>query len=306
MLNPLFSGTIKADVAYIIIQRLAGQGLLDVLVECLREEVNVKTLVAGHSLQLQGGTIHFLPCERHYAFKGDKLVAIELPGKTELSLDHLFKSVLDFPNFCSVVALSGMLTDEDCIAGLTQLKARGVQILGTLENQTPVFDMIEQLRSLGLMGDLYPTKHLLEHLRFGAGDKTNSLRRDGSRETAKILVADDEEKARSVIVEMLQAQGFAVDFAVDGLDALRKLQKHQYDVLILDLHMPEMDGIKTLEALKTIDPTLPIVIMTGSNDAAKIQAAKEFNVLGVLQKPFGWEKLKKILPHPSKDTAESD
>lgn len=103
---------------------------------------------------------------------------------------------------------------------------------------------------------------------------------------------------------MLQSQGFVVDFAVDGLDALRKLQKQHFDILILDLHMPEMDGIKTLEALKTIDPKLPIVIMTGSNDTAKVQAAKEFNVLGVLQKPFGWEKLKKILPQPSRHAAE--
>ncbi len=304
MLNPLFSAPLKQDVAYIVVQRLAGPGLLDVLVECLREELNVRTIVAGHSLHLQGGALHFLPNERHYAFKGDKFVAIELPGKVELSLDHLFKSVLDFPNDCTVVVLSGMLTDEDGLAGLTELKKRGAHILGTLENQTPVFDMIEQLRDLGIIGELLPTKHLLEHLRFGPGDKIGSLRRDGSSEAARILVADDEEKVRTGIVEMLQSQGFVVDFAVDGLDALRKLQKQHFDILILDLHMPEMDGIKTLEALKTIDPKLPIVIMTGSNDTVKVQAAKEFNVLGVLQKPFGWEKLKKILPQPSRHAAE--
>ena len=50
MLTHLFSNHFKDDVAYIIIQRLAGAGLLDVLVECLREEINRKTLVVGHSL----------------------------------------------------------------------------------------------------------------------------------------------------------------------------------------------------------------------------------------------------------------
>jgi chemotaxis response regulator CheB len=296
MLTPLFSGHLKEDVAYVVIQRLAGAGLLDVLVECLREEVNRKTLVAGHSLQLQGGVIHFLPNERNYAFEGEKLVAMDVPGNTRLSLDQLFGSAAEIANPCSVVVLSGMLTDDDGLAGLSRLNARGVSITGTLESNTPVFDMIEQLRGRGLMGELYPPKYLLEHVRFRENGDGKPRRRDGSADAPRILVADDEEKIRAVIMEMLQAQGMCAEFAVDGLDALRKIQKGKYDAMILDLHMPEMDGLKTLEALKTIDPKLPIVVMTGLDDPTKIQAAKEFNVLGVLQKPFTWDKLKKLLP----------
>ncbi len=303
MLTPLFSAPLKEDIAYIVIQRLAGAGLLDVLVECLREEVNRKTLVAGHSLQLQGGAIHFLPNERNYAFQGDKLIAADLPGHTRLSLDHLFTSAAAMPNPCAVVILSGMLTDDDGLAGLARLNARGVPITGSLESHTPVFDMIEQLRSRSLMGELYPPKYLLEHLRFRENGDGKSARRDGSGEAPRILVADDDEKIRSVLVEMLRAQGMAADSAADGLDALRKIQKGRYDTLLLDLHMPEMDGLKTLEALKTIDPTLPIVVMTGLDDPVKVQAAKEFNVLGVLQKPFPWDKLKKLLPQLRKDEA---
>ena len=302
MLTHLFSNHFKDDVAYIVIQRLAGAGLLDVLVECLREEINRKTLVVGHSLRLQGGTIHFLPNERNYVFQGDTLSAVDLPGNTRLSLDHLFNSVLLIPNLCSVIVLSGMLTDNDGLAGLAKLKAHGVPIHGTLESHTPVFDMIDQLRNLGLMGELFPPKYLLEHLHFHENGKDSPVRRDGAHEAPRFLVVDDEEQVRTVIVEMLRAQGMVANFAVDGLDALRKLQKGKYDALILDLHMPEMDGIKTLEALKTIDPELPIVVMTGSDDSVMTQAAKEFKVLGVLQKPFGWEKLKKLLSHP-KDAA---
>ena len=99
-----------------------------------------------------------------------------------------------------------------------------------------------------------------------------------------------------MLVEMLKLHGIVAECAVDGLDALRKIQKGRYDALILDLAMPEMDGFKTLEALKTIDPGLTIVVMSGSDDSALIQAAKEFKVLGVLQKPFSWEKLQKLLP----------
>ena len=291
MLSPLLSGHLREDVAYVVIQRMAGAGLLDVLVECLREELNQKTLVAGHTLQLQPGAIHFLPNERNYVFEGEKLVAAEVPGKSRLSLDALFTAAAALPNPCAVAVLSGMLTDEDGLAGLAKLSANGVPILGTLESNTPVFDMIDQIRAKGLMGELYPPKYLLEHLAFSGNGRNPP-------EGFRILIADDEEKIRAMVGDMLRLHGIASECAVDGLDALRKIQKGKYDALILDLNMPEMDGLRTLEALKTIDPTLPIVVVTGSDDAAKIQAVKEFNILGMLQKPFPWEKLKKLLPKP--------
>ncbi len=291
MLSALFSAHLRDDVAYVVIQRMAGAGLLDVLVECLREELSRKTLIAGHTLPLQAGAIHFLPNERNFVFEGEKLVAPEATGKGKgkLDLDLLFASAAGLENPCAVVALSGMLTDDDGFSGLARLSAKGVPIVGTLESQTPVFDMIEQLRAKGLMGELYPPKNLLEHLEFGGNGNVTP---PGMR----FLVADDEEKMRTMLGDMLKHHGIAADFAVDGLDALRKIQKGRYDALILDLAMPEMDGIKTLEALKTIDPTLPIVVVTGTDDPAKIQAAREFNVRGVLQKPFPWEKLRKLLP----------
>jgi CheY-like chemotaxis protein len=293
MLPQLFAGQLRDDVAYVVIQRLAGAGLLDVLVECLREELNRKTLIAGHTLSLQPGAIHFLPNERNYAFQGDALAAA--PGKGALDLDLLFASAAAQPHACAVAVLSGMLVQDEGLAGLAKLAAKGVPIVGTLESQTPVFDMIDRIRSMGLMGELYPPKNLLEHLDF-SNPRPSSDAADGRAGGLRYLIADDEEKVRSMLSEMLKLHGIESDLAVDGLDALRKIQKGRYRALILDLAMPEMDGIKTLEALKTIDPTLPIVVMTGSEDPARIQAAKEFKVLGVLQKPFSWEKLKKLLP----------
>jgi CheY-like chemotaxis protein len=294
MLPQIFAGSMRDDVAYVVIQRLAGAGLLDVLVECLREDLNRKTLIAGHTLQLQPGAIHFLPNERNYAFEGDALAAA--PGKgAALDLDLLFASAAAQPHTCAVAVLSGMLVQDEGLAGLGKLAAKGAAIVGTLESQTPVFDMIDRLRSAGLMGELYPPKHLLEHLEF-ATPKPRADSPGGSGNGPRYLIADDEEKVRSMLFEMLKLHGIASDLAVDGLDAVRKIQKGRYDALILDLAMPEMDGIKTLEALKTIDPSLPIVVMTGNEDSARIQAAKEFKVLGILQKPFSWDKLKKLLP----------
>lgn len=294
MLPQIFAGQLRDDVAYVVIQRLAGAGLLDVLVECLREELNRRTFIAGHTLALQPGAIHFLPCERNYAFSGDTLGAAP-GGKGALDLDLLFASAAAQSHEFAVAVLSGMLLHDEGLPGLAKLAAKGVPIVGTLESQTPVFDMIDRLRAAGLMGELYPPKHLLEHLEFGKAKPARAAA-GGRAGGVRYLIADDEEKVRSMLAEMLRMHGIASEPAVDGLDAVRKIQKGRYDALLLDLAMPEMDGLKTLEALKTIDPELPIVVMTGSEDPARIQAAKEFKVLGVLQKPFSWEKLKKLLP----------
>ncbi len=296
MLSSLFSGHVPADVAFVIIQRMAHGGLMDVLVECLREELNRKTVVAGHSLALKPGVIHFLPPDRNYVFAAAPdggLVAVESPGRPRLYLDGLLASAAGLANPLAVIVLSGMLTDQDGVAGLARLAARGTPILGTLESQTPVFDMIDQLRQKGLMGELFPPKHLLEHLRFREASIPASNRSGAER--PRYLVADDEEQIRNIVGELLKASGVDCDFAADGLDALRRIQKTRYDVLLLDLQMPEMDGLKTLEALKTIDPGLPIVILTGLDDPAKLQAAKESKVLGILHKPFSLDKLRKIL-----------
>lgn len=292
MLSSLFSGAAGEDVAYIVIQRMAHGGLMDVLVECLREELSRRTIVAGHTCPLAAGAIHFLPNERNYAFQGDALVSVDVPGKTKLSLDHLLLGAASLPNPMAVVALSGLLPDEDGFAGIGALHVRGVPVAGTLESHTPVFDMIDQLRRRGLMGELYPPKYLLEHLAFREARKDRAAR----AEPPRILIADDEPDVRNAVGEMLRHAGAACEFAADGLDALRKIQKGKYDALLLDLNMPEMDGLKTVEALKTIDPALPIIVLTGVEDAQRLQLAKATHALAVLQKPVSLEKIKKLLP----------
>jgi CheY-like chemotaxis protein len=305
MLSSLFSGAWHADakavrgdaefagddVAYVVIQRMAHGGLMDVLVECLKEELSRRTLVAGHTLALVPGAIHFLPNERNYSFDGAALVSVDVPGKPKLSLDHLLLGAAALPNPLAVVVLSGLLTDDDGVAGISALHGRGVPVLGTLESHTPVFDMIDQLRRRGAMGELYPPKYLLEHLEFKETHKERVTRKAPPR----FLVADDDDGVRGVIGDLLRASGIESDFAADGLDALRKIQKGKYDALFLDLHMPEMDGLRTLEALKTIDPTLPIVVLTGIEDD-RLRLAREFKIIDVLPKPFTLEKLKAMLP----------
>ena len=69
---------------------------------------------------------------------------------------------------------------------------------------------------------------------------------------AKILIADDEEKIREMIGKYAKHEGLEVALAKDGLEALELFKKEDYDVVILDVMMPNMDGFETLKKMKEV------------------------------------------------------
>lgn len=108
----------------------------------------------------------------------------------------------------------------------------------------------------------------------------------------KILLADDEEDIIEVVQDRLEASGFTVTTAFNGLEALRKLSVERFDGVFLDVKMPEMTGIEVLEAIRKTDKLLPVIILTSSTsrDAAVASLAKGANEF--VLKPFEWEELK--------------
>jgi len=108
----------------------------------------------------------------------------------------------------------------------------------------------------------------------------------------KVLVVDDEEDILEVIQDRLEAYGFTVVTAGNGVEALRKLSVERFDGIFLDVKMPEMGGIETLEEIRKRDRKIPIIIITSSStkDSALEAMAKGAN--DYVLKPFEWEELK--------------
>lgn len=80
---------------------------------------------------------------------------------------------------------------------------------------------------------------------------------------ARILIIDDEGSIRRTLKEILEFEKFEVDEAADGLEGLAKLKAHTYDVVLLDIKMPRMDGMEALERIQEIRPQLPVVMISG-------------------------------------------
>lgn len=93
---------------------------------------------------------------------------------------------------------------------------------------------------------------------------------------AKILIADDERSIRRTLKEILEFEKFTVDEAGDGLECLTKIKQSEYDVVLLDIKMPNLDGLETLERIQQSNPDLPVIMISGhANIDTAVDAVKK-------------------------------
>jgi two-component system chemotaxis response regulator CheY len=104
----------------------------------------------------------------------------------------------------------------------------------------------------------------------------------------QILTADDSASVRQMVNFTLRQGGYEVVEAVDGADALLKLQNHKIDMLITDLNMPNLDGIGLIKAARALPSCrfIPIIMLTTESQAGKKQEGKSAGATGWIVKPF--------------------
>ncbi len=102
---------------------------------------------------------------------------------------------------------------------------------------------------------------------------------------AKILIVDDEPAIRKSLREILEFEKYQVDEAVDGQDCLSKAQSSKYDVIILDIKMPKMDGMEALERLQILTPETPVIMVSGHADIDTAVSAVKTGAFDFISKP---------------------
>ena len=108
-----------------------------------------------------------------------------------------------------------------------------------------------------------------------------------------VLVVDDEPMARTLLRLMLVRSGYEVIEAVDGYDALRKLNKHAPDLVILDVMMPGMDGFEVCATIRQSykDHELPIIMLSAKSDLQSAQTGLDAGATKYLTKPVSPDDL---------------
>ena len=111
----------------------------------------------------------------------------------------------------------------------------------------------------------------------------------------KILVIDDEQNIRRMLTRVLSSEGFIVKEAINGLEALKRLEEENYSLVLLDLKMPGLNGIETLKKIREYDLNLPVIMMSAYGSIPEAVEAMKLGALDYLIKPFDIEELKIIV-----------
>ena len=108
---------------------------------------------------------------------------------------------------------------------------------------------------------------------------------------ARVLLVDDEVDFVSALAERLRFRNYDAEIATSGEAALSEIQKQRPDIVLLDYKMPGMDGLETLKKIKANDPSIDVIIVTGSLDTAIGETATKAGAAYHMVKPLDIEDL---------------
>ncbi len=115
--------------------------------------------------------------------------------------------------------------------------------------------------------------------------------------TEKVLLVDDEKDFLNIMSERMKTRGMDVSTAASAKEAIKMAEAESFDAIILDLQMPEMDGLEALRALKAKKPELQVILLTGHATVEKGIQAMKLGAMDLMEKPADLkaltEKIKK-------------
>lgn len=102
---------------------------------------------------------------------------------------------------------------------------------------------------------------------------------------AKILVVDDDQGIRNTLKDILEFEGYQVEEAADGMECLVKVKQGSYDVIIMDIKMPKLDGMEAIERIQILNPDIPVVMISGHGNIDTAVEAVKKGAFDFIQKP---------------------
>jgi len=111
----------------------------------------------------------------------------------------------------------------------------------------------------------------------------------------KLLVVDDQPEVCSLLAEVFSARGFEVARAFGGLEALAKVEKEQPTMVLLDVRMPDLDGIEVLKKIREGGPRPPVLMMSGNDDVTVAKRTIDLGAVDYVLKPFDFDHIERIV-----------
>ena len=114
-------------------------------------------------------------------------------------------------------------------------------------------------------------------------------------DTPRVLIVDDEGELVSALVERLGLRGVSAEGVTTGDEALARLEKGRYDVVLLDVKMPGLGGLEVIRRIKARDPHLEVILLTGHGSVKSVEDGMALGAFDYLMKPVKIDNLVRIL-----------
>jgi CheY-like chemotaxis protein len=143
----------------------------------------------------------------------------------------------------------------------------------------------------------------VETTKTDGSNMVQPLLADGTR--VRVLAIDDNEEFRTLITELLEPFGFEVHAVANPVKALESFtrEKDKFQLVLLDYYMPQLDGAKTFEWLKKLNPDVKVIIVSGAEELRLRQILAQHTIDGYIRKPFRIQEALHIIRHVMSKTA---
>ena len=133
----------------------------------------------------------------------------------------------------------------------------------------------------------------------GTADKSTPASSFVDADRIQILAIDDNEEFRTLIKELLEPHGFEVHSVGSPVKALEQFtrEKDKFKLVFLDYYMPQLDGAKTFEWLKKLNPSIKVIIVSGAEELRLRQILAQHPIDGYIRKPFRIQEALHIIRH---------
>jgi len=112
---------------------------------------------------------------------------------------------------------------------------------------------------------------------------------------AKVLIVDDDLEFIEFVGKLLVTSGYDVDRALHSADALMAIALARPDVVLLDVRMSGIHGVDVLKRIRSMDPTIPVILVTADDDPVLISETRQIGAYGYLVKPFDVDDLARMV-----------
>ena len=114
----------------------------------------------------------------------------------------------------------------------------------------------------------------------------------------RVLIVDNEEEILYTLKKLLDQEAYEVETTLSAINAFEKVKSEKYHIVLVDIGMPEMDGIELLKEIKKYDALTQIIMMTGNSTMDKILSSLEYGANDYILKPFkSVENVKKVIDY---------